>query len=1278
MDPQSDVCADCTALFPQWASVNRGVLLCDECSAIHRQLGRHISQVKHLKKSRWRLTQLDMVRYLAAACANRYWEHVLYEPMLAGQHAARSTAPEGSNKQPATISSRKPKPADPMHPTKTDFIREKYLFLGFFKKPRNLNLDDLNQQLHASVRTGVLETSLYLLALGANPNFIHPVKGTSPMHVACHYGQLGQVEVLLAYGADFRLRDALGQTPVDVALERALSTADATGSMSASSLTYEQKLRFAWSPLVDTLVNAYYEVTDGLAYFLTRRVPDHRSALLGSAASTIVSSPVLPKRTDSLKMHNGESVAAHQNLAQPSPETCKSPRNGHFLISSSLLKIPGEPSGDGTSSADAWMQEARRRLTQLPNLAFEDLCIDVYDEADRRLMNSYLETSDSLSVLGQMTNNGFSHESGVNGDDAANFHKPSTVGGATGRGSLTLYFLPPNTSYSSIRNQARQKLGRLSAVEFHTLVLDLLTEISARLLPLFPPVPTTISPPQPSRIERSQPLQRHPYSNYLPVNSVAGLTSDDIPTSIFSRLAPLPSPPLPESPSVPGVNSDAPVESPIESMTPISNGEPDFQKDLTGVSITDCHPGKRKRATNQKGQRAHGDDPVYDQVAAESDILISLSTVRSLGPQSPTLSSCSVQNEADIPDSVGPKTVLSVSDDLRDGNTATVREPVVSDGVESSKSPSSRPSSPEQFSPHASTELSVTSRPGPIPGSRRLHLSHTSRLVQHRASVPASQPPSSRLPTELMNLSPILEAANLATESPVNRRLTPTDQPRTAADNSKHFVQPCCVAARNEVDRLRKENAALRNQVSDLQSSKEAIENRFKNLELRMRQVDSIVDALREEKSALLAAFSAGMVKSHSPPRQHQSSDGSASATQPTSSREYQGINLPGRLKKLQSTPLPTEDYEMDSDRPDDDKQEESGSYSVGSHCLDSGILLRQGIIQRSGGGSRGGSPAASTSTPSHLPSAPGLFTNPPTRSNDVHTSLPAVTNASRSSTKQAVGPYVNVSPMATPPQVGPKPSGAARLITISTHTPTMTAQTTSTVGGDDYVAPNSTGSASPAPVPLTAESGGHVGLQMHAKVKQPHHLGARCPPVLQNQHAQILSSIAALPDYDCAPSTTQPAHVSTSRLIIPSTPAVHKTEGWQNPTSDRVVRCVEAIIVRIRILVQLTNGDRTGDFVQCSLAIQSAVRDILSLFPPITDCSTNVANALADLASASQSLRPHCELIAQKLSAIPLTQRQCSAVLKSLAPEVNTLIRYAHQIAKAAKELLALFQKSS
>ena len=30
---------------PKWASINRGVLLCDDCANIHLTLGRHISQV---------------------------------------------------------------------------------------------------------------------------------------------------------------------------------------------------------------------------------------------------------------------------------------------------------------------------------------------------------------------------------------------------------------------------------------------------------------------------------------------------------------------------------------------------------------------------------------------------------------------------------------------------------------------------------------------------------------------------------------------------------------------------------------------------------------------------------------------------------------------------------------------------------------------------------------------------------------------------------------------------------------------------------------------------------------------------------------------------------------------------------------------------------------------------------------------------------------------------------------------------------------------------------
>ena len=41
----NDTCVDCGDSSPEWASVNIGVVMCIQCSGIHRNLGSHISQV---------------------------------------------------------------------------------------------------------------------------------------------------------------------------------------------------------------------------------------------------------------------------------------------------------------------------------------------------------------------------------------------------------------------------------------------------------------------------------------------------------------------------------------------------------------------------------------------------------------------------------------------------------------------------------------------------------------------------------------------------------------------------------------------------------------------------------------------------------------------------------------------------------------------------------------------------------------------------------------------------------------------------------------------------------------------------------------------------------------------------------------------------------------------------------------------------------------------------------------------------------------------------------
>uniref|UniRef100_A0A2N9FA07 Arf-GAP domain-containing protein n=1 Tax=Fagus sylvatica TaxID=28930 RepID=A0A2N9FA07_FAGSY len=46
--PGNEICAECSTPEPDWASLNLGILLCIECSGVHRNLGVHISKVSVL------------------------------------------------------------------------------------------------------------------------------------------------------------------------------------------------------------------------------------------------------------------------------------------------------------------------------------------------------------------------------------------------------------------------------------------------------------------------------------------------------------------------------------------------------------------------------------------------------------------------------------------------------------------------------------------------------------------------------------------------------------------------------------------------------------------------------------------------------------------------------------------------------------------------------------------------------------------------------------------------------------------------------------------------------------------------------------------------------------------------------------------------------------------------------------------------------------------------------------------------------------------------------
>lgn len=269
----NNCCADCGASEPDWASLNLGILLCIECSGVHRNMGVHISKVRSLTLDVrvWEQSVINLFQSIGNTFANSVWEEMLPSSSCV-DHGDISRA-DGLENMSHGFAPKKPKQSDSIA-VKEKFIHAKYAEKDFVRK-HNMDGIQLAEQMWDNVSSNN-KKGVYSLIVGSNAdvNFsyghtsfnsaltlgkalllqeqsaspsngssrcfdrnplekgctgdsVSPastsaridgpddyVEGLSLLHLACRAADLGMVELLLQYGANVNSTDSRGRTPL--------------------------------------------------------------------------------------------------------------------------------------------------------------------------------------------------------------------------------------------------------------------------------------------------------------------------------------------------------------------------------------------------------------------------------------------------------------------------------------------------------------------------------------------------------------------------------------------------------------------------------------------------------------------------------------------------------------------------------------------------------------------------------------------------------------------------------------------------------------------------------------------------------------------------------------------------------------------------------------------------------------------------------------------------------------------------------------------------------
>jgi len=157
-------CADCGSdSRVEWVSINLGIIVCIECSGIHRSLGTHITKIRSLTLDTNSFTQ-DITELLLLL-GNRV-SNMIFEANLDPASGLKSTP----------VSTRD---------HRQHFITAKYAEHAYVQ-PMSMSsrFQSADELLLASIKTNDIRNVLYALALRANPNVTDRSRNTHALYLA--------------------------------------------------------------------------------------------------------------------------------------------------------------------------------------------------------------------------------------------------------------------------------------------------------------------------------------------------------------------------------------------------------------------------------------------------------------------------------------------------------------------------------------------------------------------------------------------------------------------------------------------------------------------------------------------------------------------------------------------------------------------------------------------------------------------------------------------------------------------------------------------------------------------------------------------------------------------------------------------------------------------------------------------------------------------------------------------------------------------------------------